>query len=129
MHFSLEAREVILEANRLRREVANGLVRQRPSRVVARLDDASEAALVAAWIGLSTDPDARSLLERYLSEWRLVEPTIDGQALRARGLRPGPAYREILGALRAAWLDGKIHTAGEEQELLEALVDEVDGRG
>jgi tRNA nucleotidyltransferase (CCA-adding enzyme) len=129
MHFSLEAREVILEANRLRREVADGLARQSPSNVVARLDDASEAALVAAWIGLSAHPQARAPLERYLSEWRFVEPTIDGQALRARGLRPGPAYRKILGALRVAWLDGKIHSAGEEQELLDALVAEVDGRG
>lgn len=129
MHFSLEVRGVILEANRLCREVADGLTRLRPSRAVARLDEAREAALVASWIGLALAAEARGLLERYLSEWRFVAPTIDGEALRALGLPPGPAYRRILGALRAAWLDGEIHTDPEERRLLETLVAEARADG
>jgi hypothetical protein len=37
-------------------------------------------------------------------------------------LQPGPHYRWILSALRAAWLDGEIHTIEEEKDLLDSLV-------
>jgi hypothetical protein len=47
---------------------------------------------------------------------------VDGHSLRARGLPPGPVYRQILGTLRDAWLDGKIETAAEEQALLDRLL-------
>jgi len=38
------------------------------------------------------------------------------------GIEPGPVYRRILWALRAAWLDGKISTREQEIALLNQLV-------
>jgi tRNA nucleotidyltransferase (CCA-adding enzyme) len=129
MHFSLSMRGVVLEANRLGREVADGLTRLKPSEVVARLEEAREEAIIAAWIAMQERPEARALLARYLSEWRFVMPQADGEVLRALGLPPGPAYREILGALRAAWLNGEIQTAEQEREMLGRFVADLAAHG
>ena len=80
---------------------------------------------IAAWIGLAGRRAARTSLSRYLAYWREVVPRADGQALRALGLAPGPAYRRILWALRAAWLDGEIDSPEKEAALLERLVAEA----
>jgi hypothetical protein len=42
--------------------------------------------------------------------------------LKKRGLPPGPRYQQILSRLRDAWLDGEVHTAGEESRLLDELI-------
>jgi tRNA nucleotidyltransferase (CCA-adding enzyme) len=129
LHFSMAMRGVVLEANRLGREVADGLTVLKPSGVVSRLEEAREAAVVAAWIATPAQPEARSLLARFLSDWRFVAPKAEGGTLRALGLPPGPAYRHILGALRAAWLDGEIQTGEQEKELLARLVAESIANG
>jgi tRNA nucleotidyltransferase (CCA-adding enzyme) len=129
MHFSLATRGVILEAHRLGREMAGGLARLSPSEVVLRLETAREAAIAAAWIAMPAPREARTVLAQYLSEWRFVAPAADGEALRALGLPPGPAYREILGTLRAAWLDGEIRTPEQEQAMLGRLASQATVHG
>ena len=42
--------------------------------------------------------------------------------LKARGIPPGPKYTEILRRLRAAWLDGEVKTAEEEEALLNTIL-------
>jgi hypothetical protein len=42
--------------------------------------------------------------------------------LKKYGIQPGPAYRQILELLRAAWLDGKVNSLEEEQEFLKTLL-------
>jgi len=37
-----------------------------------------------------------------------------GEDLRRLGVRPGPIYRKILAAVRAARLDGRLRSAEEE---------------
>jgi tRNA nucleotidyltransferase (CCA-adding enzyme) len=64
-------------------------------------------------------------VERYLAEWRTVAPQTGGEVLRRLGVAPGPRYGEILWALRAAWLDGQINTAEQEQVLLKRLVEDA----
>jgi tRNA nucleotidyltransferase (CCA-adding enzyme) len=58
----------------------------------------------------------------YITLWQHTHPTLDGHVLKNRGLPPGPVYREILGALRDAWLDGKITSQNQEKELLDQLL-------
>jgi len=70
----------------------------------------------------NSDPSQRNLLFLYASHWRQIAPSTTGEALIARGLRPGPHFRTILRALRAAWLDGKISSVKEEAELLDRLI-------
>jgi tRNA nucleotidyltransferase (CCA-adding enzyme) len=91
-----------------------------PSRVVDLLEDTPDAALAGACP--QAEARVRERLEKYLGEWRAVQPRTDGEVLRRRGLPPGPKYREVLHALRSAYLDGGISTAEEERRLLDEIL-------
>ncbi len=49
-------------------------------------------------------------------------PLIDGDALRQQGYKPGPSFRDMLAAARAAQLDGQIRTAQQAIEVAEATL-------
>lgn len=70
------------------------------------------------------DIQQADMLLKHAIEWRHIKPTINGEILRRRGLPPGPLYKEILGRIRAAWLDGEIQSTKQEQELLDKLIEE-----
>jgi tRNA nucleotidyltransferase (CCA-adding enzyme) len=91
-----------------------------PSRIDGALEDIPEPALVGAYVNSGGEP--RERLDGYLARWRKVHPATDGETLRRRGLAPGPRYREILRALRAALLDGRIGSAEEEERMLDELL-------
>ena len=101
----------------------------RPSEWVACLDPEPEAALVATWLALAEGAPGRRVIENYLSDWRWVQASADGDRLLELGLAPGPAYKNILGALRAAWLDGELDSAEDEQLMLASLVKEATESG
>jgi tRNA nucleotidyltransferase (CCA-adding enzyme) len=129
MRFSLATRAVVIDAQRLVAALPRWPAGVSPSEVAARLDEAREESLVAAWLALADRPEARRTLESYLACWRHVMPQTDGRLLRHLGLPPGPAYRTILTALRAAWLDGQLETAEQEHDLLQTLVAARGARG
>lgn len=85
----------------------------RQSRIARLLDPLSPEArivLVAALVKGST----RQAVSRYLTtSWRIV-PLLKGEDLRQLGLQPGPIYRKTFAALRAARLDGRLHTKADE---------------
>ena len=97
----------------------------RPSQVVDALESAPETALLAAWL-LVNEPLVRERIERYMQEWRHIQPTTTGHTLRAMGLPPGPCYSVILNRLRDARLDGQADSGDDEQHLLKQWV-EVEG--
>ena len=103
-----------------------GLLDAPPSQVVARLEEAPLLAIYANCLAIQ-DGQLCTLLKNYLTHWRKLVPSTTGHDLMARGLSPGPEYRRILGALRSAWLDGKIETPEQEHALLEELISEQDG--
>jgi tRNA nucleotidyltransferase (CCA-adding enzyme) len=129
LHFSVAARAVIVDTNRLTHAIPRWPAGIAPSDVVARLEDAGEESLVAAWLALADMPQAREILTSYLVTWRRLTPVTDGRALREAGLPPGPAYSRILATLRSAWLDGQLENADQERELLRTLLAEEPGRG
>ncbi len=94
----------------------------RPSHIDALLKDVPDVALYAVWLA-KPQPFVRDHILRYVSVWRDVRPYADGNALKARGLKPGPCYTRILQRLRVAWLDGEVTDDGGEKRLLAALVD------
>lgn len=108
--------EIILDARRALEHLGSLPAGSPPSRVVAELEDISPASLVGAF--LVAKGETKGMLDNYLSTWHNVHPKTTGEILRQRGLPPGPRYREILQALRAAWLDGKIHSDEDEEHLL-----------
>ncbi len=93
----------------------------RPSQLTGFLDNFSSLAIYALYL-TSSDANIRSILFQYATRWRDVKPTVNGNSLRKMRIAPGPHYREILGRLRSAWLDGEIKTVEEETHLLQSLL-------
>ena len=60
----------------------------------------------------------RTRIEDCAARGQYVQPALSGDDLKAMGLQPGPRFRTILTALRAALLDSQISTAAEERTLL-----------
>ena len=91
------------------------------SQQTAFLDGISALARYAVFL---TCEDARltEMLKQHAQVWRHIKSSIDGESLRQRGLPPGPIYKEILGLLRAGWLDGAIQTKAQEEEYLDSLL-------
>ena len=93
-----------------------------PSEVTARLDryTAQPGALLAARaVAL---PPLADYLDLFWTRWRHVRPLLTGRDLRAHNLPPGPRFRRLLDALRAARLDGLLTTRSEEEAWLAALL-------
>jgi tRNA nucleotidyltransferase (CCA-adding enzyme) len=53
-----------------------------------------------------------------------VETALDGNDLRALGLKPGPRYADLLDRLLAARLDGQVSDEAEERALLSSLLED-----
>ncbi len=101
---------------RLRSILAELPTMERPSQVVAALEGLPSPLLAAAHI-LCEDEEARARIAEYWTRWRRVRPALTGDDLRAMGLPPGPRYRRILTALRAARLDGEVKDEADERAL------------
>ncbi len=123
LKFPRELESAVLAAARLWPDLP-GLAERPPSKIVARLDEIPPLARYAAYLA-ADQVRVREALQKYVKEWQHIAPITTGHDLRARGLPPGPIYRQILNALRAAWLDGEIQSAEEEAKLLERWI-EVD---
>ena len=113
----------ILAANRLWKDLPS-LAGARPSEIVGRLEGVSLLAVYAVW--LAAAPGMKKSLETYMIDWRKVTSITTGDNLKNQGLPAGPSYRSILGTLRAAWLDGEVHSYEEEKALLEKLIAQHD---
>lgn len=122
LKLSADLRSSIRAARRLYAELPEYMDAS-PGEVSQRLDDVPAIARYAVFLACE-EPEEREILLNYETRWRDIRPTIDGHDLRSMELPPGPAYREILQTLRAAWLDGKIASREEEANLLEDLIRE-----
>ena len=80
-----------------------------------------EAVQVAA--ALVDDKGARHNLQRYLREWRLVRPLLNGRDLVRLGVPPGPQVGELLEALRDARLEGRVSTREDEEVFVRERID------
>jgi tRNA nucleotidyltransferase (CCA-adding enzyme) len=77
----------------------------------------------------SDDARTRANIERFLSEWSQIKPSIDGAFLKAHGLRPGPLYGRILNAVRDALLDGAIASREEEEAFVRRRLNDTENGG
>lgn len=91
-----------------------------PSAVVAILDRSTESA-IALYLALDLAPALTARLQAYASEWQHIRPSLDGRDLQALGYQRGPLYGAILGAIRAALLDGQISGRDEEIALAQQI--------
>ncbi len=102
-----------------------GLTGASPSVVVHELAGAPACAIYTLYL-ITKEPELRQLMRMFVTKWADVEPVTTGDDLRKMGLKPSPAYGQILTALRDAWLDGEIETVEEEKQLLAELISEVE---
>ncbi|MBN1976647.1 MAG: CBS domain-containing protein [Anaerolineae bacterium] len=101
---------------------------RRPSAVDRLLQPFPARVLAAAWVAAGSRRQQGQVL-RCQTEWRLVEPEITGDGLKAMGLRPSPLFGQLLSALREARLDGKVSTREEEEAMLQKLLADERKRG
>jgi len=98
------------------RKVAGRLARAvnlRQSRIASLLDPLSLEARAVLLATLVSGSRRKAVAEYITASWRIV-PALRGEDLRRLGFRPGPIYRTILTALRAAKLNGQLHTRQDE---------------
>lgn len=95
----------------------------RPSQIDVYLASLSETALFVGWLFIEPET-ARERIQRYMLEWRSLQPETSGHTLREMGLKPGPCYTRILSRLRAGRLDGDITSLDDEQRLVDSMVRE-----
>lgn len=104
------------------KETLLGLAEEhRPSKLYQLLQPYPSRVLAAVWIAADRE-EVRNRIMRYQTEWRLIEPEITGEDLKAMGLEPGPIFGRLLRSLRDARLDGEVSTRAEEEVLLEELL-------
>jgi tRNA nucleotidyltransferase/poly(A) polymerase len=115
-----EAAEAIAAAARLKDRLKRKH-KLKPSAIYQALRGVPESALMIL-AALEPRPAARHI-KTFLDELRHVSISVTGADLRAAGLKPGPAYREILDKLLFARLDGKIRTVSEEHKMLARLIE------
>ena len=117
---------LLRQVNRLLFSTSELVKEHRPSAIYRLLKHYSTPAIFALW--MATDSEAvRERLELHHRTLRFVEPEIDGEYLKAMGLRPSPLFGHILSALRDARLDGEVSSLEEERVLVERLLDKCDG--
>ncbi len=74
---------------------------------------------------ISDSAVVRARIDLYEQKLRHIRPHTGGSDLKRLGLKPGPVFRDILSAARAAWLDGQITNEVEERALVERLAAEA----
>ncbi len=92
-----------------------------PSELDRLLQKFDDAALLVARIA-SNDPLFQERIRFYQRELRPRQIHITGEDLRRWGVKPGPIYRRVFQQVRAALLDGRIHTPEEERALARRIL-------
>jgi tRNA nucleotidyltransferase (CCA-adding enzyme) len=85
------------------------------------LDDLPRLSLLAISFILP-DGEASEAIKEYIEVWQFVQAKTSAADLAARGIPPGPAYRQIISDLRAMRLNRQIQTDTEETAALDKLL-------
>ncbi|HEX9116459.1 MAG TPA: CBS domain-containing protein [Anaerolineae bacterium] len=110
-------RDILLESRRLKARLPALAQNDLPLSEIARvLEDAGEEARFLARV-VADSWLVQQRLDLYQRRLRRVQPLLRGDDLRRLGIPPGPIYRQVLDALRAARLDGQTLTRPDEEAL------------
>jgi tRNA nucleotidyltransferase (CCA-adding enzyme) len=112
--------KVVLAACRLWKDLP-WMANAKLSMIANRLGDVPPLAIYANFLA-ARDETLCNNIQAYLNRLNTINPGITGDDLRKRELLPGPIYKRILGALRDAWLDGKIENIDQERTYLDELI-------
>jgi tRNA nucleotidyltransferase (CCA-adding enzyme) len=123
LHYPHNIAAQINAAGKLWRKLPE-LYAAKPSQIVSVMDEMPYLAVFACYLAYYDTPLSQ-LVYSYLTVWRYQVPNYTGDDIRQRGIPPNPVYKEILGCLRNAWLDGEITTNEEEKNLFESLIEKA----
>lgn len=121
LQIASEAATLLRQVNELRSSTGELAREHQPSAIYRLLKHYSGPAIFILWIATDSE-QVREKLELYHRTLRFVEPEIDGEYLKAMGLKPSPLFGHILSALRDARLDGEVTSLEEEKALVEKLL-------
>ncbi|HLA43168.1 MAG TPA: hypothetical protein VJZ27_07025, partial [Aggregatilineales bacterium] len=93
-----------------------------PAQVVQHFEGLGEISWLANWI--MSDSKTRATMVKLATEWRFITSALDGNALKAMGLRPGPLMGEILLELRNARLDKRLENEEDERLYAQQRINE-----
>jgi tRNA nucleotidyltransferase (CCA-adding enzyme) len=120
LRFPLIQSKVILSASHLWKDLA-WMANARISQIASRLEDVPAIAIYAAYLA-TRDERVSKKIQEYVVRINSITPAISGNDLKKRGIPPGPIYKRILGAIRDAWLDGKITNVDQELDFLDEII-------
>jgi len=120
-------RKNILDANSLWKSIEK-LEGKKPSEIANVLENYSQVVIYTVH-QLCENKNLKKLLYQYATHWRWIEPYTNGDKLKKLGLEPGPAFREILGDLKAAWINGEIKNETEEEQKLREFLQKYQTTG
>ncbi|NIT59276.1 MAG: hypothetical protein GWN00_24550 [Aliifodinibius sp.] len=101
------------------------LIEMQPSEFTIFVQNYPAHVLDVVYITTS-EQELREKIKEYAVKWWEIQPFTDGHDLIEMGIEPGPIYQEILTELRKAWLDGRVSTQEQEEELLKQLIRQLD---
>ena len=116
-----EDEEDLLLVESLRQNLSKLAELDRTSSIYHLLKPYPARVLAVIWVASET-ASVRERALRYQTDWRVVEPEITGDDLKAMGLDPGPLFGDLLKMLRDARLDGMVSTREEEMAFLEEVL-------
>lgn len=88
-----------------------------PSQIHHLLHNYSALAITANLIAVDSVV-ASERIQLYLNKLRYIKPVLTGDDLIGAGVPAGPRIKEVLQILLNAWLDGKVKSRAEEEELV-----------
>jgi len=92
----------------------------KPSEVYFTLHDLPIDFLLYLMAKLSSNQ--KRWLSQYFTKWRYIKPLLNGNDLKAMGIRPGPIFKTILETLLKARLDGKVKTKEDERSVVKEFI-------
>jgi len=116
-----EDEEDLLLVQDLRQTLPKLAKLDRTSDIYRLLEPYASRVLAVVWIASDSTIIQRRVL-RYQTDWRLVEPEISGDDLKAMGLEPGPLFGDLLRRVQEARLNGEVSTREEEIALVNRLM-------
>ncbi len=96
-------------------KTANLLKKSRsPSEVYRILSGKDDEFLL---LTASLFPDVEEKVIGFMKDLRCIEPLVSGRDLKELGLKPGPAYREILNRIKYEIMDGKLSRESRDEQI------------
>ena len=100
------------------------LSRMSPSEFTFEMETLHPALLYVLLLLWLEDDAMREKIINLHARWRKIKPVLNGNDLQALGIPTGPLYTRLLTAVRAARIDGLVHTKENEIAWVHKLLHE-----